>query len=97
MKTPTKMQAKLEKAEARAVKDLAALRAKAEKKIAKIQDVLRADEADVHARLEARRAKYTAKLERGHERGARGDGTPAIDRPRPKKAKAPAAPRRSRR
>lgn len=63
MPDPNKLQAKLQKAEAEAERDRAAMRAKAEKKIAKIKNVLRAKDAKVTARLERRREKTRAKLE----------------------------------
>ena len=63
MPDPNKLQAKLQKSEAEAERDRAALRATAEKKIAKIKNELRAEEAKVDARLERRRAKTRAKLD----------------------------------
>jgi len=63
MPDPNKLQAKLRKSEAVAERDRAALRAKAEKKIAKIKNELRAEEATLDAWLERRRVKTRAKLE----------------------------------
>ena len=63
MPDPNKLQAKLQKSEAVAERDRVALRAKAEKKIAKIKNELRAEEAKVDAWLERRRAKTRAKLD----------------------------------
>jgi hypothetical protein len=63
MPDPNKLQAKLQKSEAVAERDRAALRAKAEKKIAKIKNELRAEEAKVDAWLERRRVKTGAKLD----------------------------------
>jgi hypothetical protein len=63
MPDPNKLQAKLQKAEAEAQRDRAAVRARAEKKIAKVKNELRAEEAKIVARLERRREKTRAKLE----------------------------------
>ena len=63
MPDPNKLQAKLQKSEAVAERDRAALRAKAEKKIAKIKNELRAGEAKLDAWLERRREKTRAKLD----------------------------------
>ena len=63
MPDPNKLQAKLQKSEAVAERDRAALRAKAEKKIAKIKNELRAEEASLDAWLERRREKARAKLD----------------------------------
>jgi regulator of protease activity HflC (stomatin/prohibitin superfamily) len=63
MPDPHKLQAKLQKSEAEAERDRAALRAKAEKKIAKIKNELRAEEARLDAWLERRREKTGAKLD----------------------------------
>ena len=59
---PKKLQAKLQKAEAEAERDRATLRAKAEKKVARIKNELRAEEARIDAKLERKREKAAAKL-----------------------------------
>ena len=62
MPDATKLKAKLQKTEAVAERDRAALRAKAEKKIARIKNELRAEEAKITAKLERKREKTAAKL-----------------------------------
>lgn len=62
MPDPKKAQAKLQKAEAEADRDRATLRAKAEKKIARIKNELRAEETKIDAWLERKRQKTAAKL-----------------------------------
>ena len=62
MPDPKKLQAKLHKVEAEADGDRATLRAKAEKKIARIKNKLRAEEAKITARVERKREKTAAKL-----------------------------------
>jgi len=64
MANPDKQRAKVEAAEARAETDRAAVRAKAQKKIKKIEQDLRAEEARIDAKLAARRKKAEAKLTR---------------------------------
>jgi hypothetical protein len=59
---PKKLQAKLQKVEAVADRDRATLRAKAEKKIARIKNELRAEEAKITAKVERKREKAAAKL-----------------------------------
>jgi regulator of protease activity HflC (stomatin/prohibitin superfamily) len=63
---PKKLQAKLHKAEAEAERDRAALRAKAEKKIARIKNELRAEDAKIAAKLERKRDKTAARLAVGN-------------------------------
>jgi hypothetical protein len=63
---PKKLQAKLHKAEAEAERDRAALRAKAEKKIARIKNELRAEDAKIAAKLERKRDKTAARLAPGN-------------------------------
>ena len=60
----TKMRAKIEVVEAKAESERAALRAKAQKKIRKIEEELRADEERIAAKLTARRDKAEAKMQR---------------------------------
>jgi len=88
MPDPNKLQAKLQKSEAVAERDRATLRAKAEKKIAKIKNELRAEEAKVDAWLERRRAKTRAKLDAlGHSLDGATAGKPrrVARRARPKR------------
>ena len=88
MPDPNKLQAKLQKSEAVAERDRAALREKAEKKIAKIKNELRAEEAKVDAWLERRRAKTRAKLDAlGHSLDGATAGKPrrVARRARPKR------------
>ena len=62
MPDPKKLQAKLQKVEAVADRDRATLRAKAEKKIARIKNELRAEEAKITAKVERKREKAAARL-----------------------------------
>jgi len=78
---PKKIQAKLQKAEAEAERDRATLRAKAEKKIARLKNELRAEEAQIAAKLERKREKAAAKLAAG---GATSNGDRTAGLPRPK-------------
>jgi hypothetical protein len=78
MANPTKLRAKIESAEAKAERDLAALRTRAEKKIVKIREELRAREAKVEAKRDSQRERAEAKLartERSVARGMSSDGS----------------------
>jgi hypothetical protein len=59
---PKKIQAKLQKAEAEADRERTKLRAKAEKKIARIKNDLRAEEARIAAWVERKREKTAVRL-----------------------------------
>ena len=90
MPKPEKVRAKIETADARAERDLAAVRAQAEKKIVKIQEALRTREAKITAKLESKRGKAEAKLgsvkraisSDGSSKGSRGGAAPASGRNR---------------
>ena len=62
MSDPRKIQAKLQKAEAEADRERTKLRAKAEKKIARIKNELRAEETKIAARVERKREKTALRL-----------------------------------
>ena len=74
MPNPTKIRAKVETEDAKAQRDLAALRAKAQRKIVKIKEELRAGEAKITAKLESQRGKAEAKL-RGVKRSMSSGGS----------------------
>jgi hypothetical protein len=59
---PKKIQAKLQKAEAEADRERTKLRAKAEKKIARIKNELRAEESRIAAWVERKREKTVVRL-----------------------------------
>jgi hypothetical protein len=59
---PKKIQEKLQKAEAEADRERTKLRAKAEKKIARIKNELRAEESKISARVERKREKTALRL-----------------------------------
>jgi hypothetical protein len=69
---PKKIQAKLQKAEAAADRERTKLRAKAEKKIARIKNELRAEESKIAAKVERKREKMALRL-------AAVSAVPAID------------------
>ena len=62
MSDPKKIQAKLQKAEAEADRERTKLRAKAEKKIARIKNELRAEESRIAAWVERKREKTVVRL-----------------------------------
>ena len=62
MSDPKKIQAKLQKAEAEADRERTKLRAKAEKKIARIKNELRAEESKIAAKVERKREKTAVRL-----------------------------------
>jgi hypothetical protein len=59
---PKKIQAKLQKAEAQADRERTRLRAKAEKKIARIKNELRTEESKIAAKVERKREKTALRL-----------------------------------
>ena len=62
MSDPNKIQAKLRKAEAEADRERTKLRAKAEKKIARIKNELRTEESKIAAKVERKREKTALRL-----------------------------------
>ena len=62
MSDPKKIQAKLQKAEAAADRERTRLRAKAEKKIARIKNELRTEESKIAAKVERKREKTALRL-----------------------------------
>jgi hypothetical protein len=59
---PNKIQSKLRKAEAEADRERTKLRAKAEKKIARIKNELRTEESKIAAKVERKREKTALRL-----------------------------------